>query len=86
MIDGWRSITVFLPAAMPRDQVVESLRSSVMRFAADGGEFVHGIRVDGGTTRTDGWREWRTSFRTGPPGLLPCPEGSDVCSAATSPH
>lgn len=72
MSDVWRSLTIFLPANLSRDEVSAEIRASVVRFAADGGEFVHGIRVEGHVAHADGWLKWRTSFQPGPPGLRYC--------------
>lgn len=76
----WISINIFLPGTLSPDQVSNQLRAGVVRFAADGGEFVDGIRIEGKTSHADGWFAWRTSYRPGPPGL----RYGSACAGMTS--
>ncbi len=65
----WKSISIFLPCTLSVDQVSVQLRSGVVRFAADGGEFVDDMRIEGKAAHSDSWVEWRMAYRPGPPGL-----------------
>jgi hypothetical protein len=67
MPDTWRSLEIFLPSALSREEVSSELRDGIIRFATDGGEFVHRIRIDACLDHPGGWRKWNTAFLTGPP-------------------
>jgi hypothetical protein len=67
MPDTWRSVEIFLPSALSREEAASELRSGILRFATDGGEFVHRIRIDAGLDHPGGWRKWNTAYLTGPP-------------------
>jgi hypothetical protein len=49
-----------------------------MRFATDGGEFVHRIRVDACLDHPGGWRKWNTAYLTGPPTIFADPPGLTI--------
>ena len=47
MPDVWRSVEFFLSNTLSREEVGTELHNGVLRFAADGGEFVRQIRIIG---------------------------------------
>jgi hypothetical protein len=59
MPDTWRSLEIFLPSALSREEVSSELRDGIIRFATDGGEFVHRIRIDACLDHPGGWRKWK---------------------------
>jgi hypothetical protein len=67
--DVWKSVDFFLPDTLSRDEVNAELRTGVIRFANDGGEFVYQIRVDGVVDHPGGWYKWNASYLAGPPGV-----------------
>ncbi len=71
MPDTWRSVEIFLPSTLSRDEVDSELRNGVIRFATDGGEFVQRIRVDDCLDHPGGWRKWNAAYLAGPPGAFP---------------
>lgn len=70
MPDVWRSVEFFLPNTLSRGEVGTELHNGVLRFAADGGEFVRQIRIVGVVDHVGGWNKWNASYLVGPPGVL----------------
>jgi hypothetical protein len=83
MLGAWRSVELFLPGNLSRDEVRAELRTRLLRAASDCGEFVHGIRIEGSVSHTDGWRKWSAAYMSGPPGLF---YGSARADTATIPQ
>jgi hypothetical protein len=70
MPDMWRSLEIFLPSSLSREEVSSKLRNDILRFATDGGEFVHRIRIDNCLDHPGGWRKWNAAYLTGPPAVF----------------
>jgi hypothetical protein len=79
MPDVWRSVEFFLSNTLSREEVGTELHNGVLRFAADGGEFVRQIRIIGVVDHVGGWNKWNASYLVGPPGVP-----SEICDARTS--
>lgn len=48
--------------------------AEVLRQAADAGDFVARIRVDGSVEQSEGWQKWSVAYLPGPPGVLSEPQ------------
>ncbi len=72
MSDIWKSVEIFLPSDMSKEDVRDTLLDEVICTATDAGDFVHRLRVSGSVAHTDGWRKWTASYLPGPPGVFRC--------------
>lgn len=67
----WKSVEIFLPSDMSKDEVRTALRDGIIRTANEGGEFVCGFRVGASVAHDNGWHRWTVSYLPGPPGVFP---------------
>jgi hypothetical protein len=70
MADTWRSVEIYLPSALSREEASHELFNGIIRFATDGGEFVQQIRIDACLEHPGGWRKWNTAYLVGPPTIF----------------
>jgi hypothetical protein len=70
MADTWRPVKIYLSSALSREEANRELRDEILRFATDGGEFVHQIRIDACLDHPGGWRKWNTAYLVGPPTIF----------------
>jgi hypothetical protein len=68
--ETWRRVELYLSSALSREEANCQLRDGILRFATDGGEFVHQIRIDACVDHPGGWRKWNTAYLVGPPTIF----------------